>query len=51
MGKSVAFGGRDWTIKSLEAAVTAVPDLALLSAGGEISLEWAPKFAARDIDL
>ena len=46
VGKSVAFGGRDWTIQRLEAAVTAVPDLALFSAGGEISLEWAPKFAA-----
>lgn len=46
VGKSVAFGGRDWTIKSLEDAVAAAPDLALFSAGGTASLEWAPKFAA-----
>ena len=46
VGKTVTFGGRDWTIKSLEDAVAATPDLALFSAGGNTSLEWAPKFAA-----
>ena len=46
VGKPVTFGGRDWTIKSLEDAVAAAPDLALFSAGGNTSLEWAPKFAA-----
>ncbi|MDC0083781.1 aspartate-semialdehyde dehydrogenase, partial [Schleiferiaceae bacterium] len=38
VGKSVQFGGRDWTIQSLEAAVAAAPDVALFSAGGETSL-------------
>lgn len=46
VGKTVTFGGRDWTIKSLEDAVAAAPDLALFSAGGNTSLEWAPKFVA-----
>ena len=46
VGKTVTFGGRDWTIKSLEDAVATAPDLALFSAGGNTSLEWAPKFAA-----
>lgn len=46
VGKTVTFGGRDWTIKSLEDAVAAAPDLALFSAGGNTSLEWAPKFAS-----
>ena len=46
VGKTVTFGGRDWTIKSLEDALAAAPDLALFSAGGNTSLEWAPKFAA-----
>lgn len=46
VGKTVTFGGRDWTIKSKEDAVAAAPDLALFSAGGNTSLEWAPKFAA-----
>ena len=46
VGKKVTFGGRDWTIKSLEDAVAAGPDIALFSAGGATSLDWAPKFAA-----
>ena len=46
VGKTVHFGGQDWTIRSVEDAVAAVPDLALFSAGGGTSLEWAPKFAA-----
>ena len=46
VGKTVTFGGRDWTIKSLEDAVAAGPDIALFSAGGATSIEWAPKFAA-----
>jgi len=46
VGKKVAFGGQDWTIVSLADAVASAPDVALFSAGGETSLEWAPKFAA-----
>jgi aspartate-semialdehyde dehydrogenase len=46
VGKKVAFGGQDWTIVSLADAVAVAPDVALFSAGGETSLEWAPKFAA-----
>lgn len=45
VGKSVAFGGQEWPIISLDAAVAAKPDVALFSAGGAIALEWAPKFA------
>ena len=46
VGKKVTFGGQDWTIVSLADAVAAAPDVALFSAGGTTSLEWAPKFAA-----
>ena len=46
MGKKVAFGGREWTVISIEEALASSPDIALFSAGGETSLEWAPKFAA-----
>jgi len=46
VGKKVGFGGQDWTIVSLADAVAAAPNVALFSAGGETSLEWAPKFAA-----
>jgi aspartate-semialdehyde dehydrogenase len=43
-GKKMSFKGMDYTIISLEEAVAAKPDLALFSAGGDTSLEWAPKF-------
>jgi len=46
VGKKVAFGRQDWTIVSLADAVAVAPDVALFSAGGTTSLEWAPKFAA-----
>ena len=46
VGKKVAFGGQNWTVVSLADALAAVPDVALFSAGGAASLEWAPKFAA-----
>ncbi|MAZ97235.1 MAG: aspartate-semialdehyde dehydrogenase [Flavobacteriales bacterium] len=46
VGKQIQFGGRTWVIQNIEHAVSAAPDIALFSAGGNISLEWAPKFAA-----
>lgn len=46
VGSKVTFGGQEWTVISLEDAVNAAPDVALFSAGGATSLEWAPKFAA-----
>jgi len=45
VGKTVPYGGVDYKIVGLEQAVSMRPDLALFSAGGSISLEWAPKFA------
>ncbi|MBQ0769796.1 MAG: aspartate-semialdehyde dehydrogenase [Bizionia sp.] len=45
VGKTVDFKGKAYTIVSLEDAVALKPDIALFSAGGETSLEWAPKFA------
>ena len=46
VGKEIKFEGKTHTIIGLETAVAAKPDIALFSAGGETSLEWAPKFAA-----
>lgn len=46
VGKTVDFKGKAYSIISLEDAVARQPDIALFSAGGETSLEWAPKFAA-----
>ncbi|MCB0703809.1 MAG: aspartate-semialdehyde dehydrogenase [Saprospiraceae bacterium] len=45
-GKKVTFNGQEYPVYSLAEAVKAAPDLALFSAGGSVSLEWAPKFAA-----
>ena len=46
VGKKVAFGGQECTVVSLADALASAPDVALFSAGGATSLEWAPKFAA-----
>ncbi|MEM1328154.1 MAG: aspartate-semialdehyde dehydrogenase [Bacteroidota bacterium] len=45
VGKQVTFRGESHTVISMEDAVAARPDIALFSAGGSTSLEWAPKFA------
>ena len=45
-GKKVRFQGKEWTVISAEEAVECRPQLALFSAGGSVSGEWAPKFAA-----
>ena len=45
VGKTIKFKGEDHTVIGLEDAVRARPDIALCSAGGATSLEWAPKFA------
>lgn len=45
VGKTVDFKGKPYTIISMEDAVASKPDIALFSAGGNTSLEWAPKFA------
>lgn len=45
VGKKVSFGNKEYEIVSLETAVSMKPEMAIFSAGGETSLEWAPKFA------
>lgn len=46
VGKSITFEGKQHTVLSMQDAVDAKVDIALFSAGGDTSLEWAPKFAA-----
>ena len=46
VGKEILFGGNKYPVISLDEAVKAKPDLALFSAGGSTSKEWAPAFAA-----
>jgi aspartate-semialdehyde dehydrogenase len=45
VGKEIVFGGSKHKVIGLAAAVAAKPDIALFSAGGATSKEWAPKFA------
>lgn len=45
VGKMIRFQNKDYTIVGLQTAVQMRPDIALFSAGGSTSLEWAPKFA------
>jgi len=44
-GKSINFKGKPYKVVTLEEAVALKPDIALFSAGGSTSLEWAGKFA------
>ena len=48
VGKTVNFKGVEYNIVSIESAINEKADIALFSAGGEISLKWAPKFADQD---
>jgi aspartate-semialdehyde dehydrogenase len=51
VGKQVEFKGKKYTVVSAADAIAAKPALALFSAGGSTSLEWAPKFAAAGITV
>lgn len=51
IGKTIAFKGNMHSIVSMEDAIAAKPDVALFSAGGSTSLEWAPKFAEAGITV
>ena len=46
VGKKMSYNGQSISVIGLEDAVSARPDLAIFSAGGDTSLTWAPKFAA-----
>ena len=45
VGKKIDFKERSFKVVGLSNAVSMRPDIALFSAGGETSMEWAPKFA------
>jgi aspartate-semialdehyde dehydrogenase len=46
VGNEVKFRGQAYPVIGMEDAVAAQPDIAIFSAGGGTSLEWAPRFAA-----
>ena len=51
VGKEINFKGKKYKVVSMQDAVAAKPDVAIFSAGGSTSLEWAPKFAEAGITV
>ncbi len=51
VGKEIDFNGNKFKVVSMQDAIAAKPALALFSAGGNTSLEWAPKFAEAGITV
>ncbi|GHA46986.1 aspartate-semialdehyde dehydrogenase [Salinimicrobium marinum] len=45
VGKKISYNGREYEVIGLQEAVNQKPEIAVFSAGGDTSLEWAPKFA------
>ncbi|MEJ6589522.1 MAG: aspartate-semialdehyde dehydrogenase [Crocinitomicaceae bacterium] len=46
VGKTINFKGEAYDLIAIEEALLQKPDIAIFSAGGSVSLEWAPQFAA-----
>ena len=51
VGKKISFKDKEYTIVSMQSAIDAKPNVAIFSAGGSTSLEWAPKFAEAGITV
>jgi aspartate-semialdehyde dehydrogenase len=51
VGKEVEFKGKKYKVVSMEDGIAAKPAVAIFSAGGGTSLEWAPKFAEAGIKV
>lgn len=51
VGKEVEFKGQKYKVVSMEDGIAAKPAVAIFSAGGGTSLEWAPKFAEAGITV
>ena len=45
-GKKIKFAGKEFSVTTLDKALEMKPEIAIFSAGGDTSKEWAPKFAA-----
>lgn len=45
IGKTIHFKGKNYAVVSMQEAIDKKPVIALFSAGGKVSLVWAPKFA------
>ncbi len=51
VGKEISFKGKTYKVVSMQTAIDMKPNVALFSAGGSTSLEWAPKFAEAGITI
>jgi aspartate-semialdehyde dehydrogenase len=51
VGKEIAFKGKKYKVVGMQTAIDMKPSIALFSAGGSTSLEWAPKFAEAGITV
>ncbi len=51
VGKKITYKAKEYTIVSMQSAIDAKPNVAIFSAGGSTSLEWAPKFAEAGITV
>ena len=51
IGKKIVFNETAYTVVGMQDAIDAKPAVALFSAGGSTSLEWAPKFAEAGITV
>ena len=51
LGKQVSYRGKEYDVCLMEDALAADVDFALFSAGGGVSLEWAPKFAEKGVTV
>jgi aspartate-semialdehyde dehydrogenase len=51
VGKEVSFKGKKFKVVAMQTAIDMKPNVALFSAGGSTSLEWAPKFAEAGITV
>lgn len=51
VGKKITYKDKEYTIVSMQSAIDAKPNVAIFSAGGSTSLEWAPKFAEAGITV
>ena len=45
IGKKINYAGNDWEVVGMDTAITEKPDIAIFSAGGQTSLDFAPRFA------
>ncbi|MDF1671970.1 MAG: aspartate-semialdehyde dehydrogenase [Vicingaceae bacterium] len=51
VGKEIEYNGKKFKVVGLQTAVEMAPDIAIFSAGGSTSTEWAPKFAEAGITV